>query len=588
MAAFKKRGKHAKGNTTPVTPAAPSTETEQIAPNAGAAPTEVIAPVETQSTAAPTEAIAPIEAQDTEAIAPNTEPETQASEDGFAGFDTPVSGYPPNTELATEGAFVAADYTAIPKKRNRGGLKVFGITIGIIFGIVLVAYIAGVVVFMGRFLPNTFIGENDISMKSNDEVVKMLDSIAKDYQLDVVGEGFSYRTTGADIGMSVDSNSIIQSIHQDQQAFAWPVLIFQPSHDETSKLWVSYKPQNYEQDVTDRIKQYNETAPAPVNATIVYNEKTSSFDVKPEEAGKQLDTQAVLSSMGNAITTLEPKLVLSSKELVQPTVLSTDEKLIESAKLATGMVSAHVDLKMNGKVVSQIDGEDLSRFVTVNDKLDVTFDEDALYEWLEEFTREFNTIDSERTFTRPDGKEITVSGGSYGWEVDTESLANSILEAIKSGSKTEIDIPCTEEAAVYNGPGKRDWGNRYLDVDLGEQHVRFYDADNNIIWESDCISGSPDGEHDTGLGVWYINNKESPSKLVGYEHGKKIYETMVTYWMAFEGNGIGFHDATWQPGFGGSMYAEGYGSHGCVNLPYSAAEELYGLCEVGDPVVVHW
>jgi len=84
-----------------------------------------------------------------------------------------------------------------------------------------------------------------------------------------------------------------------------------------------------------------------------------------------------------------------------------------------------------------------------------------------------------------------------------------------------------------------------------------------------------------------VNAKESPSKLIGYENGKKIYETMVQYWMPFEGNGIGFHDATWQPSFGGSMYANGYGSHGCVNLSYSDAQTLYGIIDYDDVVVVH-
>ena len=149
-------------------------------------------------------------------------------------------------------------------------------------------------------------------------------------------------------------------------------------------------------------------------------------------------------------------------------------------------------------------------------------------------------------------------------------------------------MPCIDTAAVYNGVGQRDWGNRYLDVDISEQHVRFYGDDGAIIWETDFISGMPDGTHDTVPGTWYVNNKESPSKLIGYENGKKIYETTVTYWMPFEGNGIGFHDATWQPGFGGTMYANGYGSHGCVNLSYSAAQELYGIVQVGDVVVVHY
>ena len=55
--------------------------------------------------------------------------------------------------------------------------------------------------------------------------------------------------------------------------------------------------------------------------------------------------------------------------------------------------------------------------------------------------------------------------------------------------------------------------------------------------------------------------------------------------MPFNG-GIGFHDATWRGWFGGDIFYWS-GSHGCVNMPYSAAEELYGIIEEGVPVIVY-
>ena len=115
-----------------------------------------------------------------------------------------------------------------------------------------------------------------------------------------------------------------------------------------------------------------------------------------------------------------------------------------------------------------------------------------------------------------------------------------------------------------------------------------YNESGDLIWESDCISGKPDGAHDTSVGVYWLNSKSSPAKLTGYENGKKIYESQVRYWMPFDGNAIGLHDADWQPGFGGTMYASGYGSHGCVNLPVNAAADLYSIIQEGDVVVSHW
>ena len=235
-----------------------------------------------------------------------------------------------------------------------------------------------------------------------------------------------------------------------------------------------------------------------------------------------------------------------------------------------------------------ISADELAQFVSMNEETyEVTLDQEALNEWVENLADGFNTVESERTYTREDGKVVTVSGGVYGWEVDTEALRDAIIDGVKSGSSTTIDIPCSQEADVYNGPGERDWGSRYIDVDLSEQYVRFFD-DGEIIWEAPCISGKPDGVHDTNTGVYVINNKKSPEKLEGYENGVKIYTSYVTYWMPFVGNAIGLHDADWQPSFGGSMYANGYGSHGCVNLPPYAAAELFGIVEIGDVVVSHW
>ena len=56
--------------------------------------------------------------------------------------------------------------------------------------------------------------------------------------------------------------------------------------------------------------------------------------------------------------------------------------------------------------------------------------------------------------------------------------------------------------------------------------------------------------------------------------------------MPFIGNSWALHDASWRSRFGGDIYQYA-GSHGCVNLPGDKAKELFGLCKVGDVVVVH-
>ena len=64
------------------------------------------------------------------------------------------------------------------------------------------------------------------------------------------------------------------------------------------------------------------------------------------------------------------------------------------------------------------------------------------------------------------------------------------------------------------------------------------------------------------------------------------YESDVTYFMPFAYN-VGLHDASWRSSFGGSIY-KNCGSHGCINLPYDAADTIYKNVELGTPVVAYY
>lgn len=180
-----------------------------------------------------------------------------------------------------------------------------------------------------------------------------------------------------------------------------------------------------------------------------------------------------------------------------------------------------------------------------------------------------------------------MKGGDYGWITDSQATADAVREALTSGAGGTLEIIMKQNAAQAPDEGGRDFGTRYIDVDLTEQHARFYGEDGAIIWESDIVSGKPADGRDTPQGTYYIKTNDGKSVLRGYKpDGTKDYETEVEFWMPFKDNSVGFHDAGWQEKFGGDWYVE-HGSHGCINLPPDKAEELHGLLSVGDVVVVH-
>ena len=342
--------------------------------------------------------------------------------------------------------------------------------------------------------------------------------------------------------------------------------------------------------VDANVEEWNANASDPTDATIAYNSDSKKFEVVPEATGEKLDAAAVLEVVDEAALEMEPKAEIGEDQLLQPAVLKDDERLAKAVEDANGYISADIAVKMDGHDAGTIDGDQISQWVTLDGDLNATFDEEAMDAWLTDFGNDLDTIGSERTYTRPDGKEVTVEGGTYGWEVDSAALVDTVRDAIVNGTQGEVEVPVIASGVYYNAENGVDWAD-YLDVDLSEQHARYITESGEVIWESDVVTGTPDGVHDTPTGVWTLFSMESPATLKGdiqVATGQPEYETQVQYWMPFTYSGCGFHDATWQPAFGGSLYTQGYGSHGCVNLPYDAAASLFEKASVGLPVVVHW
>ena len=474
----------------------------------------------------------------------------------------------------------------LPSILSKGQLKKKAKIAAIAVGILAVVYVVVALVFLDHFMPNTKIGTLDISLKSSAEVKDMLAGALQNYSLEIEGEGFSFTASAADAGLDLDTQATVDAIHQDLNCWAWPVLVF-GSHDETERLTTSNESSKMVKNLASAIDEFNKSATPPTNASISYDSSSKNFMVQSESVGTQLNGQMIIDAAGQALAYLRPKVALDSSYLKQPSVTASDSRIANALQQANTIASSNISLMFDTVSVGSIGGETLASMVTLNDQIEATLEQESLNAWVVDFAAKANTAGSMRAYTRADGKNVTVSGGVYGWEINASETCEAITSAAKEGLNGELALPCLSQGAVYTAAGQRDWGTKYLDVDISEQHVRFYGEDGNIIWEADCITGTPEEGRATVQGVWYVTDKESPYTLVGYSGNVAQYESHVTYWMPFEKNAIGFHDATWQPGFGGNLYREGYGSHGCVNLSYSDAETLYGLIEIRDVVVVH-
>lgn len=470
---------------------------------------------------------------------------------------------------------------------KRRPLKAVGIGVGVLAALLLVAYVGVAVYFTGRFMPNSTVGDVDVSLMSSSEAQERLAEVIDGYELSIEGQGFELSLSASDAGMFFDGSAVVGDMLADMNPWAWPFELGR-EHDETDRLVARYNETGLEEAVRDAVGQFNASAVAPENATVSYDEAAGSFSIVPEQIGTALDADAVVEAADSALAALDEQVTLTEDHLLQPSIFESDTRLAAAVDEANTMIGADLVLQMAGATVGEVNAELVAQWVSLDGDLNAVLDEGALTAWVDELAAQCGTVGTERSYTRADGKAVTVSGGVYGWSVDRDTLLGIVKEGVKSGRTGTVDVPCSTTGTAYNGAGARDWGSRYLDIDLSEQYVRFYDEAGALVWESACVTGTPNGEHDTPSGVYWLNQKQSPSTLVGYDGDTKIYETKVQYWMPFVGNAIGLHDADWQPDFGGTLYKEGFGSHGCVNLPPSKAGELYGLIQGGDVVVCHW
>ena len=494
-----------------------------------------------------------------------------------------------NSSQADDRAYTSAnDVLAKSQEERRKGSKRTAIVILSVIAFLAVVYFGGVFFFSGHFMPNTSVSNINASMQDPDKVRSDVNTLVEDFQVTVKGNGVDATFSSSDAGLDIDSESLLEAMQSAQNPWAWPWQVFQ-SRDMTDSLADALSASKLTEAVSAEVAKVNAEAVAPESAKVQFDEASKSFQIIPETSGTQLDSEKVMAGVLDKVMALQTRVDVTDDMILEASYKQDDPKVIAAKDKANSLIGAKISLNVESQDAGSIDGTQISQWVSISPEYEVGFDNEAMNEWARTLSDRFDTIGSTRTYTRPDGKVVTVSGGDYGWEIDNAALISQIEEGITSNLVGALDVPVIQTGKAFALDSGKDWGNRYVDVDLTEQHARFYGDDGQIIWESDIVSGVPGGDRETPTGVYDVNSLGTNVTLVGRDTktGKVTYRTPVSYWMPFVGNSIGFHDATWQSAFGGERYRTGYGSHGCINLSLGKAEELYGILQVDDVVVVH-
>lgn len=467
------------------------------------------------------------------------------------------------------------------KKRKKKNQKmVLWSSLGVLFAFLLGLLIAGSVYCSSHFSKGTIINEIDASGLTMEE----LESRMREYVLTVrerTGEG-SYITetiTGDQIGVTVSNtdelNGILKQqnilkaissyIKGEQQVYTVENLY---AYVDSALMTAILKLQGFQESFVT----------GPENAHISEYDPQTGYRIVPEIRGNVLNQTKTIQTVETAVDALLTEIDLEKAGCYEePSVYADDAKLTE--RLA--QMKQYTDLRIVyhfGQQEEVIDGSVLSGWLLVDEETNkVSVSEEKIDDFVVMLRKKYDTIFRSREFQTSYGKTITIEGGDYGWWMNYSQEQEQLKEMIENGESGERIPVYYQTAAVY---GSQDYGNTYIEINLTAQHLFLY-VNGEKKMESEFVSGNAARGFDTPAGIYGITYKEQDAMLVG-----ENYETPVSYWMPFNGN-IGLHDAIWRDSFGADIYKKS-GSHGCVNMPYLKAKELYGEIAKGTPVICYY
>ncbi len=493
-----------------------------------------------------------------------------------------------------------------------------------IAGAAALVYLGGCFYYSGHYLPNTSLNGTDVSSCSPEKARERLAAAAADYTLTISGrDGLTATLPGSEISYSISCDEDLAAQIRAGSPFRWPLQLWTRTElsascagfydaaqlrEKVSALpffrsenirqpgdaVCSYTDGSYQVvagdpgtvPLEDGILQTIEAAlSAGLSEVTLGDDCYREAALTPDNAQLQ-ETCAVLNQILDMTVTIsfdDKEETLTREQLasfIAPPATAADsaESTSDTAGTASDDSSTASDSNTASADTESVLSEEEQLQAEMEARLsNIDFQDTAITEYVASLAESYDTYGKDREFTTHDGETVTVAGGDYGWQMDQEGTVTVLKAFLTAGESGSFEPVWTKEAASF---GDTDIGDTYAEVNLDHQKVYLY-VEGKCILETDCVSGKAiDADRITPTGTYSINYRKSPAVLKGAD-----YESPVTFWMPFN-RGVGFHDATWRSKFGGSIYLAS-GSHGCVNLPYSAAETLYENVYSGMPVVVY-
>ena len=309
-----------------------------------------------------------------------------------------------------------------------------------------------------------------------------------------------------------------------------------------------------------------------------------------------MDTNDVEETLKQALLGVEPTV---GKETVVDVNLQTSktkpaikvDDLSNAKNRAQNLLDSNIQISFLDKTLKpSIDelGTWVDFSIDDSNKYLATVNQEQVKGWVSEASTEAGKDPINKKVKVEAGIQTTIQEGVDGLVIDQDAVASQIINNLNLDKITQISykapgIPLKYQT-VYNDITTIKDG-KFIEVNISTQTVYAWE-DGQLVYTSPATTGASGNDTGTPIGTFSIFYKTTDTILDGRVYGYS-YRVHVDYWMPFDVNGSGLHDASWRTSFGGQDYIYS-GSKGCVNLPHATAEFLYNWAPVGTVVWTHY
>ena len=468
----------------------------------------------------------------------------------------------------------------------------YGMLVGAIGAGLAISLAASYLVVAGTYkekcLPNTYVNAIKVGGLTEEgaEAEILEQTEVKDLTLIThKGEEVTFKASDFHLRYTVPRGSLNAALSENP--YMWIGKVF-----TDSEYQVNYNLLYDEEALRTLIDEYDWGDEESQNACII-REDDGSFSIQEETLGDKFDTQVLLRylrehmSSGMSTFNLEDT---GAYDNYRASIRSGDlEQELELYNNYARCVITY-DFDDRKKVVApdmiadwlmtQADGT-----VMLDAKGRPQFDVNAVTQWVAKMAAETDTVGKPRHFyaTLDGWIDVPWNGdysSTYGWEIDQTQTVIQLIGLMQDGQTVTVEPEYKRRGYCRKTD---DIGKTYVEADISAQHFWVY-KDGECVMDDDFVSGTEtNSERRTPRGVCSILSKNRNVTLGTY--AVQGYECPVSFWMPFNWLGCGFHDLS-RGAYGGSIYMYN-GSHGCLNLKYSVAKELFDTVETGMPVLVH-